>query len=1083
MRRAVFLLCLLPLALSGPASAQIDARMFRYPDVSETHITFVYAGDVWVAPKDGGTAVRLSSPRGEESFPRFSPDGQWIAYSGNYDGNQDVYVTPARGGAPTRLTWHPMTDRLVDWDPDGASLLYASSRESGKQRWNQFYRVRPDGTSVEKLPLEHAEFGALSPDGGRIAFMQKQRDTRTWKRYRGGTAPDIHVFDLESYASENVTDHPANDGAPMWSGETLYFLSDRGPNQRFNIWARDANGTIRQVTDFTEWDITYPAIGPSDMVFQAGGRLYLMDLDTEATREVDIDVVTDRATLQPRAEAVGGMTQWGGISPSGQRAVFEARGDIFTVPAEHGPVRNLTRTPGVAERLPSWSPDGAHVAWWSDASGEYELVLARADGTGEPRTLTSLGEGFRYPVSWSPDSDRAAFVDQVGMIRVIDVPSGSLTEVEQSPTWLSHGPLMGLTLNWSPDGRWLAWAFAEGTYGSSVRLWDAESGQVHQVTSGFYGDTSPVFGTEGDYLYLMTSRSMRPVYSALQGTWIYPNATQIAAVPLRDDVPSPLAPRNDEEEPDTDDDQDGEEAAATDEGDDRVEIDLEGFERRLVVLPAEAGNYGGLATANGKVVYHRAPRAGAAPGSPAPLILWDPETREEKTILDDVDLFQISADGSRVMVRSGPRFGIVDLAPGQSISTPLRLDDMEATVDPRAEWRQMAVDAWRLMRDYFYDQNLHGVDWEAIRAQYVPLVEDAVTRWDVNFVIGEMIAELNSSHSYRGGGDTESAARRSVGLLGVDWARENGAWRIEQIIRGAPWDNEVRSPLDQPGIDVDEGDFVLAVNGRPVSADRDPWAAFDGLAGETVMLTVASDASGGGSREVLVETLSDETRLRNLAWIEENRRMVDELSDGRIGYIYVPSTGIDGQTELMRMYAAQIEKEALIIDERFNNGGQIPDRFVELLDRPANSWWVGRFGEQLPFPNVGHQGPKVMLINGWAGSGGDAFPYYFRHEGLGPLIGTRTWGGLIGISGNPALIDGGSVQVPTFRMYGTDGEWFEEGYGVAPDIEVPEDPTALARGQDPQIERAVEELLAALRANPVVIPARPAPEDRSRPGG
>ncbi|MDT8341169.1 MAG: PDZ domain-containing protein [Longimicrobiales bacterium] len=1077
--------------LAGPASAQVDARLFRYPDVSADRITFVYAGDVWVAPREGGTAVRLSSPAGEESFPRFSPDGSRIAYSGNYDGNLDVYVVPTLGGEPTRVTWHPIPDRMIDWDPDGESLLYASSRESGKQRWNQFYRVRPDGRFVEKLPLEHAEFGALSPDGRRIAFMQRQRDTRTWKRYRGGWAPDIHVFDLATYASENVTDHPANDGSPMWAGDRLYFLSDRGPEQRFNLWARDADGTVRQVTDFDAWDITYPAIGPRDIVFQAGGRLYLFELATEETREVAIDVVTDRAALHPRMEAVGDLIQWGDVSATGQRAVFEARGDIFTVPAEHGPVRNLTRTPGVAERLPSWSPDGVHVAYWSDASGEYELVLARADGTGEPRTLTSLGAGFRYAVSWSPDSERAAFVDQVGGIRVIEVATGAVRAVEQSPTWLSHGPLQGLSLSWSPDGRWLTWAFSEAAYGSAVRIWDAESGEVHRVTSGFYNDTNPVFGTEGTYLYLFTARALQPVYSALQGTWIYPNATQVAAIPLRADVPSPLAPRSDDE-PGGEDVAPGSGADRAEEADEAeggaagaeaVEIDFTDFERRLVVLPAEPGNYAGLAAAQGKVVYHRQPRAGATPGSPSPLVMWDPASREEKTIVENAGLFRISADGKKVLVRVGPRLGIVDLAPGQKVETPLRTDEMEAQVDPRAEWRQMYADAWRMMRDYFYDGAMHGVDWPAIREAYAPLIEDAVTRWDVNFVIGEMIAEVNSSHTYRGGGDTEAGPSRRVGLLGVDWELRDGAWRIRRIVRGAPWDNEVRSPLDRPGVDVAEGDFVLAVNGRPVTGDRDPWAAFDGLAGETVTLTVASDARGSDPREVLVETLADETRLRNLEWIERNRQRVDALSGGRVGYVYVPSTGIDGQTELLRMYAAQIEKEALIIDERFNNGGQIPDRFVELLNRPANSWWVGRYGEQLPFPNVGHQGPKAMLINGWAGSGGDAFPYYFRHEGLGPLIGTRTWGGLIGISGNPALIDGGSVSVPTFRMYGTDGEWFAEGHGVEPDIEVPEDPTALARGEDPQIERAVRELLRALEADPVVIPARPAPENRRRGGG
>lgn len=1078
------------LAFSPPASAQIDARMFRYPDVSADRIAFVHAGDIWVAPKGGGLAQRLSSPPGEELFPRFSPDGSRIAFSANYDGNLDVYVVPTGGGVPTRVTYHPHDDRLVDWDPDGERLLFASMRKSGKQRFNQFYRVGPSGGLPERLPVEFAEFGALSPDGGTLAFTMKARDDRTWKRYRGGTAPDIHTFDLATHASANLTDHPANDGSPMWHRDTLYFLSDRGANQRFNLWARDPSGTVRQVTDFDDFDITYPAIGPTDIVFQAGGRLYLLDLATESTQEVEIDVVTDRASLKPRTENVSaflvgdGPTAIGsaepasyGVSATGRRAVFEARGDIFTVPAEHGPVRNLTASSGVADRHPSLSPDGLWVAYWSDAGGEYELTVLAADGSGEPRTLTALGPGYRYTPRWSPDSERVAFVDQVGLIRIVDIGSGAVTEVARSPENLGHLGSAGLALNWSPDGRWLAFSLPRDIVTSAIHLYDREAGETHQVTSGVYDDLGPVFDPDGRYLYLRTRRSLSPSYGDLDGTWIYANTTRIAAVSLRADVPSPLAPRSDEEEVADD------EVESADEPDGGLEIDLDDFERRLVVLPVPAGNYTDLQATKGKVIYRRLARTGAG-GGDTPLVFWDLAEREEKTVMDDVDDAVLAADGEHLLVRTGTRFGIVSAAPGQSVSTPLRTAELTAPVDPRAEWRQLVEDAWRLERDYFYDAGMHGVDWDAIRDQYLTLVGDAVTRWDVDFVIGEMIAEMNASHTYRGGGDVETASRRPVGVLGVDWALDDGAYRIARIVRGAPWDDEVRSSLDRPGVDVDVGDYVLAVNGVPLDPAVDPAAAFEGLAGAVVALTVSATPDGASSREVLVETLDREAedRLRHLEWIEKNRRMVEERSGGRVGYVYVPDTGTHGQTELVRQFNAQRHKEALLIDERFNDGGQIPDRFIELLHRPALSWWAGRTGSELPFPAISHQGPKAMLVNGWSGSGGDAFPAFFRGAGLGPIIGTRTWGGLIGFGPAPTLIDGGIVTIPSVRMYENDGDWFAEGHGVDPDIVVPEDVTALAAGRDPQIERAVDWLLAELEERPVITPDRPAPEDRSRPG-
>ncbi len=1065
-----------------PVQAQISARMLRYPDVSDTQVAFVYAGDIWLVAREGGIAHRLSSPAGEESFPRFSPDGQSVAFSGNYDGNMDVYVLPVTGGEPRRITHHPMPDRVLDWYPDGNHILYASSMESGRQRFNQFFRTPAAGGLPEKLPVAYGEFGVLSADGKTLAFTTMTQDFRTWKRYRGGWSPDIWLFDLEKQTAENITNNDANDSQPMWHERTLFFLSDRGPEQRNNLWAYDLDTrTSEQVTHFDAFDLHFPSAGPSDIVFEAGGKLYLLDLNTRQQREVQVDIVTDLASRKPRTENAADLIQNASISPTGKRAVFEARGDVFSVPAEHGPVLNLTASSGVAERYPTWSPDGKQVAYFSDRSGEYELTVRPADGTGEETTLTRLGPGFRFTPLWSPDSKKIVFVDQAMQIHLFDLTSKRDAVIDRQQ-WMYYGGLSAFRASWSPDSRWLAYARDLENRSTAIVLYDARNGESHQATSGYYTDASPAFDPEGNYLFFLSGRTFSPSYSDLDNSWIYPNTVNIVAAPLRKDVASPMAPRNDVETADTTSTEKPEAKKEAAEEPRPVEIDLEGFEERLVVLPPKAGNYADLRAVEGKVLYRRLPRTGAGEEK-APVVFYDLKEREEKTILEDADMAQASHDGKMLLVRVDDRYGILEIKPDQKLEKPMQTGELEMTVDPLAEWRQLFSDAWRFERDLFYDPNMHGVDWNTLREQYGALINDAATRWDVSYVLGEMIAELNASHTYQGGGDTPSEEKRNVGLLGIDWRLENGAYRVAKIISGAPWDSEVRSPLAQPGINVGVGDYILAVNGRHLNPEKDPWAAFDGLAGQPVVLTVNSRPTMEGARQVVVNTLSDETRLRHLAWIEANRKRVDEATEGRVGYIYVPSTGVDGQTELVRQFQAQFTRPALIVDERFNSGGQIPDRFIELLNRPALAFWAVRDGREWQWPPVSHFGPKVMLINGWSGSGGDAFPFYFREAGLGPLIGTRTWGGLIGLTGAPPLIDGGAVTVPTFRMYGPDGKWFPEGYGVEPDILVVDDPGEMAKGRDPQLERAIEEALRLLEAQPAPRPERPAYEDRSVSAG
>ena len=1095
-------LLLAALAVPRPAAA-LDARMFRYPDVSATRITFVYAGDIWVVDKQGGIASRLSSPAGEEAFPRFSPDGERIAFSASYDGNTDVYQLPVGGGVPERLTWHPGRDRLLDWLPGGERLLFASNREHGIGV-RQLFSVAAGGGWPEKLPVPYGEFGAVSADGKRVAYTTKTRERHTWKRYRGGLAPEIWVLDLETLEAFNLSDSPANDMQPMWRGDKLYFLSDRGPAQRNNIWVYDQlDHEPRQVTHLTEADIIWPAIGPEEIVFQAGGRLHLLDLASEEHREVPVEVVTDQATLRPRLMNVGEQLGDAHISPSGKRAVVEARGEIFTLPAEHGVVRQLTRRSGSAELTPAWSPDGERIAYWSDRGGEYELTVVDARGGGEEETLTELGPGFRYRPFWSPDSSRIAFIDNTQTIRIVELESGEVTDVDKGLYWM-HTALRNIELAWSADSRWLAWHRQLETGTTAIFAFDTAAGERHQLTSGFYSDTRPAFDPDGNYLYYLSSRSLEPVYSDLDATWIYANTTRLVAAALRGDVPSPLAPRNDEEEAEGEADTEGDagggdgekngkqgkkdkegggdgEDGEEEEGPDPVEIDLDGFEARAVVLPTEAGNYVRPRAVSGKVLYHRLPRSGSS-DEDQPVLFWDLDDREEKTVLGDADGYELSADGKKLLVERDDAWAIVDLGPDAKFEDPLPTQGLQAMVDPRAEWRQMFEDVWRTYRDNFYDPGMHGLDWQAVGDTYRALLADAVTRWDVNFVLGELIGELNASHTYIFGGDTEQPARRAVGLLGVDWELADGGYRVGRIVRGAPWDAEARSPLAEPGVDVSEGDYILAVNGTPLDPATEPWAALAGLAGQTVQLTVADEPSSDGARQVLVETLSRDRDLRRLEWVEANRRYVDEKTGGRVGYVYVPDTGRRGQTELVRQYTSQASRDGLIVDERWNGGGQLPDRFVELMNRQLVMNLYRRHGRTSAWPSGAHFGPKVMLINGWAGSGGDAFPYFFREMKAGPLIGERTWGGLIGPAFGHRLVDGGIFTAPPARLFGPDGDWFAEGHGVEPDIPVIDDQGELARGVDPQLEAAIAEVLRLLEAEPPP-PVDPPAFEKRVPGG
>ncbi len=1101
--------------LAAPASAvEPHAGMLRFPDVSATHIVFVYANDVWLVPKEGGVAVPLASPPGQEFYPRFSPDGKAIAFVGNYDGNYDLYTIPVSGGVPFRVTHHPSREILSDWTPDGRALLFAAYGVQDYVTTIEMFRVAANSGLPEKLPIPYGVYGRISQDGEWLAYTPFARDNATWKRYRGGMASDVWLFNLKTLKSKQITDWEGTDSQPMWHGDKVYYMSDEGPSHRLNIWVYDLKKQERrQVTKFKDYDVKWPSIGPGsngegEIVFQYGPEMRLLNLSTEEAKTVRVTIPGDRPRVRVQSADVSNFIASGDISSTGQRVVLEARGDIWSLPAKKGTPINLTRTSGVAEREPAWSPDKKWIAYFSDATGEYNLYIRKSDGSGEAKKLTSRSSGFLNYLRWSPDSKWLSFWDQANDLFIHNVDKGETRRVAHNESqWLAG-------LSWSSDSNWLAFALHESLDKSYVLwLYNIEKDQKSQVTSDMFNASMPAFDREGKFLYYVSQMDFTlPIYEDIGTTWIYAGTGRLCAVPLSADSLSPVAPKIDEEKWEEEKDKTKEKGEAdkkeeggkkkSDKGKDAgaedgekekkpepVKIDLEGFEQRAVILPVERGNFSNLCVNNeGKLIYmRRPPQVGDEEGEPSGTIHildLDDEKEKEKTIISGISGFTISSDGKKLLVRKNSTLAIIDTKPDQKMESTVSTSGMRAEIDPKQEWRQLFQDAWRLQRDYFYAPNMHGLDWAAVRKQYEPMLEDCASREDVGYVISEMISELNVGHAYYFGGDVERAPSLSVGMLGCDFELHDGAYRIAKIMEGGPWDTDARGPLSQPGLKVKVGDYVLAVNGVPLDTKKDPWASFQGLAGKTVTITVSEEPRiTDKARKLIVELLPDERSLRFRAWVERNRRYVDEKTDGKVGYIYVPDTSIPGQNELVRQFYGQRHKKALIIDERWNGGGQVPTRFVELLNRPAANYWALRDTDKNgTWPLDAHFGPKCMLINGLAGSGGDYFPYWFRKAGVGKLIGTRTWGGLVGISGNPNLIDGAVVTVPRFAFYELDGTWGIEGHGVDPDIEVVDDPALMVGGKDPQLDAAIKYMQEEIARNPFVQAPRPAYPDRSGMG-
>jgi tricorn protease len=1069
---------LLPLSLLlMPCFAETGPLLFREPALGKTRIVFSHAGDLWSVPREGGDAVRLTAGPGIESNPIFSPDGTEIAFSGEYEGNVDVYIISATGGVPRRLTYHPGSDQPVAWAPDGKSILFRSRRES-YSRFTKLFSIPSAGGFPESLPLPMAWDGVLSADQARIAYMPIIPANNIWKRYRGGETTPIWIARLSDSVVEKIPNNNCNDSNPLWVGAKVYFLSDR--NGSTTLFSYDPESQkVEQVLKNTGFDIKWASVFQNEIAYEQFGTIYLFDTKSGKAKKVDIRLSADVTDVRPSFEKVANSITAGHLSPSGARAVFEARGEIFTVPAEKGDVRDLTKTPGVAERDPSWSPDGKQIAYFSDEPGEYELHLHNQSGLG---TVTKIPLGnppaFFYEPVWSPDSKKIAYTDNRFKVWYIDLEKKQPVEID---TDTYQTPFRDLSPAWSPDNKWIAYNKILRNHLRAVFVYSLESGKSTQITDGLSDADYAQWDKNGKYLYFTASTNRGLSTAWLDMSSIDRKVSRSAyVVVLRKEDPSPVAPESDEEKP-ADKDKDKEKDKDKDKEPVTVRIDFASIDQRILALPIPERDYQGMFSGKTGVLYllEADNVSDAFRNEPALTVQrFDLKTRKTEKITEGVKAFDISFDGEKMLFHQGDKWTIAPAAaplkPGEGV---LKTDAMEMRVDPKQEWRQIYHEIWRIERDFFYDPHTHGLDLKAAEATYKPYADSIASRNDLNYLFQEMLGELSVGHLFVGGGASPEVKKVPGGLLGADYKIENGRYRFARVYKGENWNPELKAPLTQPGVNVIDGEYLLAVNGRDLLPPESVYAAFEGTAGKSVVIRVGADAGGTNSREVTVVPIPDESGLRNRAWMEDNRRKVDQLSGGRLAYVYLPNTAGQGYTNFNRYYFAQIGKEGAVIDERFNGGGDIADYIIDYLKRPQTNFFSTRYGSDFTTPQNQIFGPKAMIINEYAGSGGDAMPWLFRNQHVGKLIGKRTWGGLVGIFGFPQLIDGGFVTAPNLAFYNLAKEWDVENHGVPPDIDVELTPALVRQGHDPQLERAIEVLMQDLKEHPLPHYERPAYPD------
>jgi tricorn protease len=1072
--------------------------LLQHPTLSATQIAFVYAGDLWTVPREGGVATRLTSGVGTVSRPVFSPDGKDIAFSGEYNGNADVYIIPAQGGEPRRITYHPSPDWVVGWTRDGSQVLFASNRNS-HDTFSRLFTISRDGGFPTELPLPIAAEGSYSPDGSQLAYVPLDHAFEIWKRYRGGRTSPIWIALLKDSSIIKIPRDNSNDFNPLWVDQRIFFLSDRqGPITLFSYDTRSKN--ITKVIKNEGFDFKYAGAGPGAIVVEQFGALYLYDLKSGKDRKLDIRVDADLAEKQPHFLKVAGRITHADISPTGKRAVFEARGEIFTVPAEKGDIRNITNTPGADERSPAWSPNGDRIAYFSDESGEYALYIKNQNGLGEAEKIDLGTPGSFYFIPfWSPDGKKIAYADKRLNLWYVDLEKKKPVRVFRDRFAESE---FSSRAEWSPDSKWLAYTQQELSHMRSVYLYSLETGESHRVTDGMSDSSSPVFDKSGKYLYLLSSTDDGPTLDGSMMGMNRPVTSSVYITVLRKDLPSPLAPESDEEQ------EAKPEPSRKDEGPGKVKppptvkIDFEKIGQRILALPIPAEHYLGLLPGKeGTVFIEESSSGGRGRGAGGiTAYRFDLKTRKADRLVENLSAFVVSANGEKMLYRTagGPAAGAAGQswviasipnssgptgrgagppaggAEGPSGAQHLNLSAMEVRVDPPAEWRQMYHEAFRLERDFFYDGGFHGLDLKGAEKLYEPYLAGVGSRADLNYIFREAFGNLTVGHLYVVGGESREIQPVPVGLLGADYRIENGRYRFAHIFDGENWNPQLRAPLTQPGVNVAEGEYLIAVNGREVSGSSNVYSFFEMTANQSVVLRVGADPSGAGSREVTVVPVASEAGLRKGAWVEGNRRKVDELSHGKLAYIYLPDTSVGGYTYFNRYFFSQAGKQGAVVDERFNHGGINTDYIIDYLRRTLMNFRTMRDGEDTTTPVSLIQGPKAMIINEYAGSGGDAMPWHFRQAHIGLLVGKRTWGGLVGFAGpSEALMDGGSVTSPSRGFWTPNNAWEIENHGVAPDVEVEFDPQAVREGHDPQLEKTVALLLDELAKHPLPVYHKP----------
>jgi tricorn protease len=1077
MRHRFLSTLLLILIVPATVAAQDETRLLRFPATHGNQIVFTYAGNLYTVEATGGIARKLTNHDGFEMFARFSPDGKRLAFTAQYDGNTEVYLMPSEGGVPKRLTFtatltrDDVSDRMgpnnivMTWK-DNDTIVFRSRMIEPNDFNGQLFTVNANGGLHQQLPLPRGGFCSFSPDGKKMAYNRIFREFRTWKRYRGGMADEIWIHDFETKKTENITNNPACDTFPMWAGTRIYFLSDRGKPERFNLYSYDvATKETIQHTKFKDFDIKYPSLGDKAIVFELGGYLYRFDLATEKAVKVPVRILEDLLSGRTVQKDVSKSIFSYEIAPDGKRALFDARGDIFTVPAKDGPTRNLTATSGVHERNPKWSPDGKWIAYLSDASGEDEVYITNQDGSGAAQQLTSTGPPYKYALSWSPDSKKILWADKKMRLLFVDIASKKITQVAQGKTWEIRDYV------WSPDSKWVSYTQVETNGLATVHLYSLEQDKAFPVTDYWYDSFAPEFSSDGKYLFFISQRDFNPIYSATEWNHAYADMARIYFVTLSRETPSPFRPKSDEvdtgKKEDKAPDKDGKAKEPP-----PMKVDVEGIQERILRLPITPANYRNLRSAGSSIYYIRKGRA----DSSAVLLYYDVAAQKE-TELGKANGFEISANGQKMLVNQDTNYAIIDLPKGTLlIKETLNLSGLTVKLDRHQEWQQIFQESWRQMRDYFYDPNLHGVDWKGLRQRYEPLVAHVNHRADLTYIIGEMISELNCGHTYVGGGDLPKITKIQTGLLGAQLRQDDKTkyYQITKILKGTNWDKDLRSPLAELGINVKTGDWIVAVNGKPTNEMVNIFEALVGQAGKEVRLKVNAEPAEKGSREITVVPIADEHPLYYYNWVEDNIKKVEIATKGQVGYLHVPDMQANGLNEFVKHFFPQLRKKALIIDVRGNGGGNVSPMLIERLRREIAMINISR--DTMPRTNPAEMlyGPQLCLMNEFSASDGDIFPYRFRHYKLGKLIGKRTWGGTVGIRGSLPFVDGGQLNKPEFASYEVDGKkWAIEGHGVDPDIVVDNDPAKEYAGIDEQLQRAIEVILEELRAHPRELPPPP----------